>query len=441
MSNAINEGVVDIEKTIQKLSKEVQQIKQDGTEEVKRIEIMLDAKYAENKRLHPIDRSQEPEIDSFIISMNDLVYNKKGESKQKIDSVLNSVRWRSFTSFRDPKLTPYKDKVKNIVKQHIEELKAIFEEVDSRTAKFHKKGISKENLRMLIKIMSDIWNEGEPHLEVFFNEAMVAKGAIPSRYYKKILKWEMVADSIPNDLERNNRQQEASEEWRTKKKFEKAKEELTLLEKELSSFEEALNKLDLKKARKQNNDFEKQYASSQKDILNVAESNEQEIKGKIDELIVKKDNLCNSKLELNSALAETFVLAFGKKKELKKQILVLDGEITKINEDINNYQNDILSNKTVKEKRLLKLDRERANLRKRVEDVEAEIHNIRKKIELQETYIETKKAEISLLKITLDNFHTGYLIKKYGNKTDYWETLYKKYHEIEQLQESVKVLH
>ena len=87
------------EREIATLTADIQQLKAGGSgkgDEVKHIEKMLDAKYADFRRQHPIDRNQEPEISRFVSMMNSAVSSASGSYNSSAQSELNSMRYASF---------------------------------------------------------------------------------------------------------------------------------------------------------------------------------------------------------------------------------------------------------------------------------------------------------------------------------------------------------
>lgn len=435
-----------VEKEITTLSKEIQQLKRDGsgkTAEVRRIEKMLEAKYADFRRQHPIDRTQETEIDRFISSKTSSLEYKSESYEHRVKSHLDSMRWVSFSSMRDPKMTPYKDRVRDMVKQYIEELKILFDEVDAATEKFYKKGISSANLQKLIRIMSKIWDEGES-VTVSINSQTVAKGSLPVRYSQKITRWKTAAKDIPEDLEAKDREKELSAKKAVQDKLNGAEKEISKLEKELSTLQSDLSKTegDLASLQKKLKNAEEQYESSKTAIEQRAEENKATIQDKIAKLLKEKAALQNKKQELEAALAKTFALAFGKKKELKEQIAATDASLVALDEEEKKNNAELNQNEEEKTTSIAELDSGLRNLRKQIRDIEPEVPATKKKIESQKKAVEVKKAQLPSLKKAVEDFHEDYLIKTFGGMVaDPDKLISEKQKRIDQLQTSTAVLH
>lgn len=434
------------EKEIVSLSKDIQQLKQDGNgraAEVRRIEKMLEAKYAGFRRQHPIDRTQEPEIAGFISDKTSSLEFKSESYEYSVKSHLDSMRWVSFSSMRDPKMTPYKDQIRDMVKQYIEELKDLFDEVDAATEKYYKKGISSANLQKLIRIMSKIWDEGES-VTVSINYQTVAKGSLPVRYSQKLTRWKTAAKDIPEDLEAKDREKELSAKKTVQDKLNSVEKEISKLEKELATLQSKLSKAegDLASLQKKLKSAEEQYESSKTTIEQQAEENKVKIQDKIANLLKERATLQTKKQELEAALAKTFALAFGKKKELKEQIEACDASLVALDEEEKKNNAELNKNEKDRTSRIAELDSSLQNLRKQVHDIEPEIPATKKKIESQNKIIEAKKSELPSLERAVEDFHEDYLIKTFGGKiTNTSNLISEKQKRIEQLQTSTAVLY
>lgn len=435
-----------VEKEITTLSKEIQQLKRDGsgkTAEVRRIEKMLEAKYADFRRQHPIDRTQEAEIDRFISSKTSSLEYKSESYEHRVKSHLDSMRRVSFSSMRNPKMTPYKDRVGDMVKQYIEELMILFDEVDAATEKFYKKGISSANLQKLIRIMSKIWDEGES-VTVSINSQTVAKGSLPVRYSQEITRWKTAAKDIPEDLEAKDREKELSAKKAVQDKLNSAEKEISKLEKELSTLQSDLSKTegDLASLQKKLKNAEEQYESSKTTVEQRAEENKATIQDKIAKLLKEKAALQNKKQELEAALAKTFALEFGKKKELKEQIAATDASLVALDEEEKKNNAELKQNEEEKTISIAELDSGLQNLRKQIRDIELEVPATKKKIESQKKAVEVKKAQLPSLKKAVEDFHEDYLIKTFGGMVaDPDKLISEKQKRIDQLQTSTAVLH
>ena len=438
--------ISNAEMEITTLSKEIQQLKLDGNgkaAKVRRIEKMLEAKYADFRRQHPIDRTQETEIDRFISSKTSSLEYKSESYEHRVNSHLDSMLRVSFSSMRDPKMTPYKDRVRDIVKQYIEELKILFDEVDTATEKFYKKGISSANLQKLIRIMSKIWDEGES-VTVSINFQTFAKGSLPVRYSQKITRWKTAANDIPEDLEAKDREKELSAKKAVQDKLNSAEKEISKLEKELSTLQSDLSKTegDLAGLQKKLKNAEEQYESSKTAIEQRAEENKATIQDKIAKLLKEKAALQNKKQELEAALAKTFALAFGKKRELKEQIAATDASLVALDEEEKKNNDELNQNEEEKTTSIAELDSGLRNLRKQIRDIEPEVPATKKKIELQKKAVEVKKAQLPSLKKAVEDFHEDYLIKTFGGMVaDPDKLISEKEKRIDQLQTSTAVLH
>lgn len=430
------------EREISVLAVDIQELETEGTgkeAEVRRIEKMLEAKYADFRRQHPIDRGQEPEITRFVSRMNSSVSAASSLYDSRARSELNAMRHASFSSMRDPKMTPYKNRLRDMVKNHIEELKRLFDEVDSATERFCKNGISLPNMQSLIHIMEKIWDEGES-VTVAINSQDVAKGSMPVRYKSKIDKWKTAARDIPEDIEGQDKEREASAKKIAQDKLSSVQADVSKLEKELSVLQSDLTKQEreLEQLKSTLETTEVQYDPSKAEIVRSSDAKKQKIQNQIGELQKNNAELQSKKQELEDALAKTFALAFGKKKELKEQIAATESAISSAESDKRKQEAELTEEENRKNRQINELDGKLADLRKKVTDAEALPTATKKRIENIKISLDSKKESISVLKKVVDDFHADYLIRTYGGKiADPAVQIADKQGRIDQLQKTV----
>ncbi len=309
------------------------------------------------KKLHPVDKAQDAEALRFINSKTFSVDNAVSSYNRRVRLELDFLIRNSFSSMRDPKMTPYKERLRDIVKKYIEELKALFDGVDSSASIFYKNRISKVSMQKLVEIMSKIWNEGES-VSVTINGQAVAKGALPVRYSQKFSKWKNTVREMPDDPELIDKEKEAAAKKQVQDKLTHAQEEVKKLEQELAKLktdcatkEQNLEawQADLKKAKDS-------YNASKSRIQNTASENRQSIQHELDVLQSQLRDLTTEKQSLENALEKTFILAFGKKKELKNQIAVTVGNIQAAEAGIQKKQTDLREDTRLETEQLSGLD-------------------------------------------------------------------------------------
>ena len=341
----------------------------DKFAEAKRIENMLEAKYADYSRQNHIDKSQESEIGRFVEYANSSIESYNNTYKSDLNYEYDLIRNEHFSNIRDSRLTPYKNHMRNILKDYIENLKQMFDEVDTAAERFYKKGISMENQQKLVDVMEKIWDNGES-LTISFNEYEIARGALPVRYKSKISKWELKIDDLPKDIESADRQREARAKKLIEDKYNDLMSDISQLDDKLLDLDSSLKKQD-KKLEKLNLNLEMaktQYESSKTEIISIAESNKADIQNEIDRIQKRIEELRTTKQRLETSLAKTFLIAIIKKKKIGKEILENEFLINIVESDMQKLQLELTEEEKQKDIQIECLNKVIANLEKKIKD-------------------------------------------------------------------------
>ncbi len=416
---ALTKELATIANEIVALEKDIQQLqKADGrSNQVKRIEQMLAERYAEFKKLHPVDKTQDAELARFVSSKTFSVDNAVNSYSRRVQLEVDFLQHESYSSMRNPKLTPYKDRIRDIVKRHIEELKKIFDEVDNSAERFYKSGVSKANLQKLVEVMSKIWIKGES-VTVTVNYQSVAKGALPVRYSQKLSKWKNTVREMPDDPELIDNEKEAAAKKQVQDKLTHAQEEVKKLEQELAKLKTdcATKEQDLETWQADLKKQKNSYNASKSRIQNTASENRQSIQHELDVLQSQLRDLTTEKQSLENALEKTFILAFGKKKELKNQIAVTVGDIQTAEAGIQKKQTNLRENTRIENEQLSGLDANLNELQSKIKALKSAIVSLKKKIESTSATLDKAKDNVLACKKAADNFHADYLLKTYGKQ-------------------------
>ena len=491
----ILEEISEREENLLKLNKETSLL-ENKKNQAKMIEEALDAYYEDLQKEHYIDRSQEAEIHRVITSKRNAVdsaislYNTKRNSAissyertinnlewhKKIDSRLRQNRFE-YTSDYNKRIKPIEkeyDKaakeaekqrdstLKAVAKDCTDNLKRLFGELEVDIKRFYKNGISAENMKNLVGIMDDICKKGSKI------------GTIPQSYLQKVYKWKTEAALAPVDVKSINYNKEMQAKTEIKEKLEKAKKELIQSQELLYTKEKALEQ-DTKKiaeliaeANEKNEKIEDNISGitseaeekkkliidkTEKDAVKLTNAYEKkkkaiqknitEITAAIESLEAEKDSLTQEKQKKESELAKTFLLSFGKKKDLKETIEQLEVSIQTTSSQIQEKQNELeleekknidkeleselkkkkeklekeisdIADQTIK--RINGLNEEIAKLKENAETLKRATAENQKSIEeLEEKIVYQENIKTELEKEVRD-FHTNYLIKTFGKQ-------------------------
>ena len=360
----------------------------------------------------------------------------------------------------------YRDSRKLLDKECVNELRRLFAELDAETARFYKKGISKERLEGLIRIMDKI------------ESGCSAIGTFPISCQQKIYKWKLIAKDIPYDYRTIDGEKEEAERQEALRSLKSTESEVIKYRKEVASVKAEIDKeskncnklkktlLKLEKTYTiRENEIKQKAMADQKNVRDSFEAirseiddsytrrkNEQQrsIEKKKEELAGRQKTVDNLRSEYNAIQAKhnsTFVLLFSQRKEMKVKMAAIDAEISsekseisQLQEQIDHYLKNDLDNqhqyaldeneqklaeslRNIDENmqsQLICLAEELNETRKIINDSEMTIESKEKRLrELLKTLEETEK-DLKELKEKLESmksFHYDYLIR--SAKNDY----------------------
>ena len=453
----------------------------------KRIEDALRKKHTANRVSHPIDRTKESEI-ARVLSHKNKALNKaksnyrsgqesleytKASNEEHISWLKRDIQYAYNSECRkkaEKELKEYKknsektcsEKEKQYKKTYIDELKRIFGEVDEELKRFHKFGISRENLLDLVSIMKRACAAGE----------MV--GTIPQSYQQKVYRWELVAKDIPVDEERKEKNDEALAKNRMDLRIKTIQKNIPKYVEEIESAKEALRKekRELKNLTNEHYVTDREYKERKNNLLKDIEEKQKNARGEFE----KKENklrdtyikevhniqttleierkilkdieesrtfLRREKEELQEKKKRVFFLSFGKKSALKDEIADVDKKIVMAEEKLQEHHDKIASldpqipeitlQKALKEnERLLEetLSLKEQKCKTQVEELEKKvnalqgriatttnyINELEKTLEQNQLYLQQDEKELGELFEKQKDFHKNYLIDKYGRR-------------------------
>lgn len=491
----IREELSEREETLLRLKKEIS-ILEDENNQARIIDEALKSHYEELQKEHYIDRGQESEIENVISSKRESVedeislYSIKTDSASRtynrtIDDLDSKKRWDhrlkqgvfEYSSDFNKRVKPiekeYDKAAKEAEKQRsaswkaadkncIDNLKRLFGELEIDIKRFYKKGISADNLNELVNIMDDICDKGSKI------------GTIPQSYLQKVYKWKQEAAAAPIDEERIDKNKEEEAKKSIKEKLAKARKELKQSQDLLHTKENAIS-INIEKiseltakADEKNGRFEADREaivseaeekkkllidSYDKDVDKLTKTCEKkkkqnqnrinDLNAAIESLEAEKDTTSKTKQEKEAELAKTFLLSFGKKKDLKEKIEQLDTSIRTISSQIQEKQNVLVSEKKKnidkeleselkkrkekQEKDLLDIEKQTAkridclveiisSFKEQAEKLKSVVSADQESVErLKQTIIDQKDKETKLENEVKD-FHTRYIIKTFGKQ-------------------------
>lgn len=495
-----------------RLATEIAELENESYQ-AKMIEEYLSEQYAKLRKDFPIDRAIEPEITQSIntkkLDVDDILrkYESDHDEVRKLDWPLRKARierefeerhgkgsWETMTEYNQ-RIRELKRKEKELEKEYdfadkeskktcLIQLKRIFGELEIDIKRYYPKGISKQNLMSFIGIMETVCEKGK------------CCGTVPMSFQQKIYKWKTVADEIPMDVERYNKEKEETarrllqerlnakkiEADTTRSKIGNKHRDLSLKTKEfdiLSATIQAFeSELDCKKDAVIV-ESEKKRCTLQCNFENEA----QEMKMQCDEeirklrmsitnsrsLLTQKEEeqtrIRNKKIEMEEALQSTFFLAVGKKRKLKEEIdeielllstgesdiLAQRDEISKLEKENPKatladaltkkeraLQEAISQEAQKREKRLTEIDSELKALKAESQRVQKEISDLSHSENTLRETMDKANESVLILKEKLCHFHEKYLIETFGKEFCFGDHIDQKKAEKTELENSIK---
>ena len=523
LTNKRTELVLEIlkkEEELENLNTEFN-IMQSDEYKVAIIEEMLDKKIKAIREVYYIDRSQEAEISNTLASKASQVKSAVSNADYKIKEAerrckeytstyrgyIRSEEWSSYSYYlswqsesewkreKRKKIKGYETQIKQeekicadyckeSEKECVNELKRILGELEIDTKRFYKNGISKENLLKCISLMTEIYYEATEY------------GNVPLSFQQRIYKWQQIEKEIPNDLEKEIQENDSTERKKLQKSLstaeailKKAKQELKGFQDEKERAEKEIEKLNEHLEQCENNlpELEKVISEKQEKALKVAEENhsckmtqlEEELafqKELIEKAVVKlnheiqkiQEQISTTTKERNETqeqLEKAFILSFGKKKEFRGKIELLNNFITDLNKELEQF-NEKLRNQQSKnpEKKFNeKSDAEKSTFAQVMNEINEEANNAKERLRLDisntkkniakqtklvsrkdtqisesQQDIESLKQEVLDIEAKVKSFHFDYLIKTYSKEAGISSLISEKIKVISSLSSEIK---
>ena len=468
---------------------------EDRSYQVKMIEDYLAAQYGEAQRNNPIDRSQENEIKKTI-------RKKKSEAKDAIEAYEKVIRkaekvknlnWESSVQdfsnaygifnaevylaeweksreaarsdkgkreWEKNKTKEYNETSKAAKKACIDELKRIFGELDVDVKIYFKKGVSKDYLTETVKLMDQIYSKG------------TKIGSLPASFQQKVYKWKQELNELPEDVEKQNSEQEkkAKRSKQTnlntakknvsniKQRLQALEQEIIEEEKKLQSLKEELSDAELhyidnkeeliKKGEEKKKDWKEYYEKKKLETEEACKKEEEQLLAAIEktqqaisEKQILREQLATEKQATKEELDKAFMLSFKKKRLLREKEEELNKRINEIDNEIEQQQSKLATQEQSKQRiqpdrkidalekelevkitteddktnqSIGALDKWLLGLKNEITLLEKTIPSSKKEKELLKQKLEKEETEVQELERYLKDFHSEYLISKYG---------------------------
>ena len=408
---------------IDTLSAELEQLERVGDnkeEQAKYIEKILEERYRTFHELHPVDWSQEPEIERVVKDAESEFSRLKKEFKRKYDHEMNEIRSGVYSSLYDPELQYHVERLQKYAEKYVKDLTRVFNRVESNTKRFHEKGISPAGMKKLVKVMDAIYEEGD-EIKISFNDSVdevtMVYECMPPECGTEAIWWRAYQENMLDDIEEIDRQKEAKANKsvqeklnyaqkayeRVKNKLEEAESEPDRNRRELAELEEELEEL--------LDNYDAETIIIEDDFNTIVDK----LQRNLDETVQRKDKKIQEKRELEAALERTVAFSFSKKNKYKEEISATDSLIRQLENDEEELEKRIHKETAQKESKIKSLD-------SKIGDLGTKIAEIRKQIETAPDRITSLKKELEARKIELvkaqqeaDSFHIDYLIREHSD--------------------------
>lgn len=408
---------------IDTLSFELEQLESVGDnkeEQAKYIEKVLEEIYRTFHEYHPVDWSQEPEIERVVKDAENEFSRLKKDYKRKHDHEMNEIRSGVYSSLYDPELQYHVERLQTYTEKYVKDLTRVFNRVESNTKRFHEKGISPAGMKKLVKVMDAIYEEGD-EIKISFNDSVdevtMVYECMPPECGTEAIWWRAYQENMLDDIEEIDRQKEAKANKsvqeklnyaqkayeRVKNKLEEAESEPDRNRRELAELEEELEEL--------LDNYDAETIIIEDDFNTIVDK----LQRNLDETVQRKDKKIQEKRELEAALERTVAFSFSKKNKYKEEISATDSLIRQLENDEEELEKRIHKETAQKESKIKSLD-------SKIGDLGTKIAEIRKQIETAPDRITSLKKELEARKIELvkaqqeaDSFHIDYLIREHSD--------------------------
>ena len=380
--------------------------------QINKIEAYLQEKYQAFHAKYPADKNKDEVIAEYIDRMKRQADNCKSCFLKRANTVYGNIKCRSFKNFRDPTLTPFKNELREYIKEFSRQLKIILDDVNQEAEHYMSVGISLDSIIALANTINYIFNIGDG-VAITFNELTIAKFNWSEKYIRIKHKWAKIKIEVPSDPEKADNRKEQLKKEKLQRELNSAKENLKKTQKdiwtELSYIKNIPDTLERKKAELNDMNFTERSAELQADYY----QKEADLTIKLNTAKERLEKLLTDEREETDILNKLFVLSIKKKNASKKHLNELAKDIENAKQICEHIETELSLAKNTYESDIRELTDKLADLQEQINIIEQQISKSKAIIKSKEPEIACLKITINTLEEQLKDFHKKYLLKNY----------------------------
>ena len=395
--------------------------------QIEKIEEYLQEKYRTFHIKYPVDERKDSEIRKYVARIREQVRHYGSSWEQKNDMLYQQASRLSFSSWRDPVLTPIKNSHREHTRTFGGQLKSILDEANREAEHYISSKISVNSIIALADMIEYIYNAGTD-IRVTINlessifspayareEHEIAKFTWPEKYSRIAYKWRTIKKELPSDPEQEDYRREQLAKARVQKQLDNAKDKLKKAMEDLEEAEVYIKTVPQTLTEKKA-ELEVMMDSKPQKItaLQVAyHDKDTKLKEELRVAQAKVLDLEAEKKAESEKLDRLFVLAFRKKETARRRINDLDTEITELKQFCEKTTQEILSTKDTYQSEINKLENEVNSLRSQIKDIEEKLKNYKAVVNGKQQEVKEIESEISFHELCLQDFHKRFLLENY----------------------------
>lgn len=380
----------------------------------------MEERYRSLRESHPVDWSQEPEIEKFVKETDNEFGQLRREYKKNHGYEMHVIKTGIYNSLYDPELQYHVERLQTYAEKYIKDLTRIFKRVESRTERFNEKGVSASSMKKLADLMEAIYKEGE-EIKISFNDSVnevtMVYEYMPVECGISASNWRSHQEYMPEDVDEIDRQKEAKA---SKSMQEKLNHAQTAYEKTRKKLEEAesepdRNSRELSELERELEESLTNYDADRIKIKDDSNTAVEDLQRQLAETVDRKEKKIKERYELETALDKTFALAISKKNKYKEEISATRSVIRQLESDEEDLEERIRKTKVRKEMKLVDLDNKISDLRSRIAKIKKQIETSPNRIAFLKDELEYKKEELFKAQQEAESFHIDYLLNEHGD--------------------------
>ena len=335
------------------------------------------------------------------------------------DLIGRQMQAGSFSGINDPVLRTLIEKNRKLMNQTMSQRENLLDEIYRYFKNVKTGSYSKRSLNKLIKFYEEVYDDGNGY-SLVINGINLAEKNFKGIYATRL---EEMRKAIINKTDglSTSKDKEREKQKNIDKALEKAEKRLKELRDEAEANEMKALSLESEQINNQM-ELDRKKASLHEDNDRIEKHVQQEVQSIKDEIQandVKRKQLCEELSKAEKELEGTFVLNFGKRKELKGVINSSKIQISDLRNTISDLSNKMIKVQKDKQDQIYKGNEYISYLEKKITASVTEKSELEKKKQtLIEEICSAEKEQEAIDKIKKD-FHTLYLIKEYGPKYGY----------------------